>query len=533
MIDDNSDSYEIDAIQSISGNKDDDSMKNEKQLNESQENLKISSDLNQEKVSIIDNSEDEHVDKAKELIVNLKNAQIQNDIEQIQLNEKLISKKFSKIINYEEFYSLPSISIQNILKLSDEISYQDLITFIEKGNLFFHEHSFINFLPFINFEASNIQEIYSILFSINKNEDIPLIKQLKSYVSEDELNSLVPDYEYEAKVLKEKIKQLEEEKISKQTFGKQQNDNQIDIEKYPFYEWTETYQKFKTKSEEISKMIKNLEDQCKIFYSVNPKAHQIKDMKNQIILSKTIININNVIKELEPLIQNSIDIKQLEELNNQALNLFKSMQNEIKQTTKNYQANLKKYNSLKGKEIPRINSVSIDLPLSTFMFKILLIGSRAKLQFFNLLSGKNDGTMGSEFLSINYKYENGMNAQLHFWDTSGQERFQSIGKAFSRGTDCVVMFVNDDYSISIINKYIEYLDDNPKEFVLFVKDKGPNTISKDKYMELAKKLSASVICGNIKQDYQKLFDLITSKLENRITSKLDESLILFDQFNIS
>ena len=54
-------------------------------------------------------------------------------------------------------------------------------------------------------------------------------------------------------------------------------------------------------------------------------------------------------------------------------------------------------------------------------------------------SGQYKATIGADFLSKEIQLEGDRLATLQIWDTAGQERFQSLGVAFYRGADAVVL----------------------------------------------------------------------------------------------
>lgn len=68
-------------------------------------------------------------------------------------------------------------------------------------------------------------------------------------------------------------------------------------------------------------------------------------------------------------------------------------------------------------------------------------------------------TIGADFLSKKIQVEDGM-LTLQLWDTSGQERFQSLGAAFYRGADCCILV----YDLTNRNSF-ERLEQWKEQFV--------------------------------------------------------------------
>lgn len=77
--------------------------------------------------------------------------------------------------------------------------------------------------------------------------------------------------------------------------------------------------------------------------------------------------------------------------------------------------------------------------------KVIVIGdsgvgktSLIQTYFTGKFSAAHRPTLGADFLSGNVNL-NGKDYNLQVWDTAGQEKFQSIGTAFYRGSDCCVI----------------------------------------------------------------------------------------------
>ena len=77
--------------------------------------------------------------------------------------------------------------------------------------------------------------------------------------------------------------------------------------------------------------------------------------------------------------------------------------------------------------------------------KVIVIGDSAvgktsliQTYFTGKFSTTHRPTLGADFLSGNVTL-NGKEFNLQVWDTAGQEKFQSIGTAFYRGSDCCVI----------------------------------------------------------------------------------------------
>lgn len=77
--------------------------------------------------------------------------------------------------------------------------------------------------------------------------------------------------------------------------------------------------------------------------------------------------------------------------------------------------------------------------------KVIVIGdsgvgktSLIQTYFTGKFNSTHRPTLGADFLSGNVTW-NGREYSLQVWDTAGQEKFQSIGSAFYRGSDCCVI----------------------------------------------------------------------------------------------
>ena len=68
-------------------------------------------------------------------------------------------------------------------------------------------------------------------------------------------------------------------------------------------------------------------------------------------------------------------------------------------------------------------------------------------------------TVGADFMSKDVQIDD-KQVSLQIWDTAGQDRFQTLGAAFYRGTDCCVLV----YDITD-KKSFEDLEDWRKEFI--------------------------------------------------------------------
>lgn len=78
-------------------------------------------------------------------------------------------------------------------------------------------------------------------------------------------------------------------------------------------------------------------------------------------------------------------------------------------------------------------------------FKIIILGdssvgktSLMRRYFNNEFTNQYKATIGADFLSREV-YVNNRCVTVQLWDTAGQERFQSLGTAFYRGADAVVI----------------------------------------------------------------------------------------------
>lgn len=79
------------------------------------------------------------------------------------------------------------------------------------------------------------------------------------------------------------------------------------------------------------------------------------------------------------------------------------------------------------------------------MLKVLILGDSGvgKTALMNQFVRKKfsatyKATIGADFLTKELELD-GMHVTMQIWDTAGQERFQSLGQAFYRGADCVVL----------------------------------------------------------------------------------------------
>jgi Ras-related protein Rab-7A len=65
------------------------------------------------------------------------------------------------------------------------------------------------------------------------------------------------------------------------------------------------------------------------------------------------------------------------------------------------------------------------------------------------VSGDYKTTIGADFMAKSVKLADGSEAMLQVWDTAGQEKFASLGRAFFRGSDLCVLVcaLNDPKSL--------------------------------------------------------------------------------------
>lgn len=109
--------------------------------------------------------------------------------------------------------------------------------------------------------------------------------------------------------------------------------------------------------------------------------------------------------------------------------------------------------------------------------KVIVIGdsgvgktSLIQTYFTGKFSSTHRPTLGADFLSGNVSL-NGKDYTLQVWDTAGQEKFQSIGTAFYRGSDCCVIVydITNPTSFDKMNTWKkEFIDQggitNPEKF---------------------------------------------------------------------
>lgn len=109
--------------------------------------------------------------------------------------------------------------------------------------------------------------------------------------------------------------------------------------------------------------------------------------------------------------------------------------------------------------------------------KVIVIGdsgvgktSLIQTYFTGKFSATHRPTLGADFLSGNVSL-NGKDYTLQVWDTAGQEKFQSIGTAFYRGSDCCVIVydITNPTSFEKMNTWKkEFIDQggisNPEKF---------------------------------------------------------------------
>ena len=58
----------------------------------------------------------------------------------------------------------------------------------------------------------------------------------------------------------------------------------------------------------------------------------------------------------------------------------------------------------------------------------------------NIFTMKTKVTIGADFFSKDLSIDN-EKANIQIWDTAGQEKYRSLGKAYYRGSDlCVIVF---------------------------------------------------------------------------------------------
>jgi len=79
-------------------------------------------------------------------------------------------------------------------------------------------------------------------------------------------------------------------------------------------------------------------------------------------------------------------------------------------------------------------------------FKLILIGNSGvgksciiKRMGSNKFSEEHEVTIGADFTTIGARVNNRAYLKMQFWDTCGQERYNSITRIFYRGSSCVLL----------------------------------------------------------------------------------------------
>ena len=100
-------------------------------------------------------------------------------------------------------------------------------------------------------------------------------------------------------------------------------------------------------------------------------------------------------------------------------------------------------------------------------YKLILIGNSGvgKSSIIKRIGGSNtfkdghDVTIGAEFTTIATKINKKTNLKLQFWDSCGQERYNSITRLFYRGSSCVVLVYDVTKLESLRNLEVIWIND--------------------------------------------------------------------------
>ena len=175
-------------------------------------------------------------------------------------------------------------------------------------------------------------------------------------------------------------------------------------------------------------------------------------------------------------------------------------------------------------------------------YKILLLGESnvGKTTIFNRYIfdrlDKNQGsTIGVDFEAKNFKYKN-QTYSIKLFDTAGQERFQSITKAYYHMGDgfLIVFDLTNENSLKAIGDWISSLKEDKKEFKFLIignkndlKNQIPENVINEylkDYKDIYIKTSA-MKNENIKESIKKLIDLLDNDENNLENNDNKEEVI--------
>ena len=175
-------------------------------------------------------------------------------------------------------------------------------------------------------------------------------------------------------------------------------------------------------------------------------------------------------------------------------------------------------------------------------YKILLLGESnvGKTTIFNRYIfdrlDKNQGsTIGVDFEAKNFKYKN-QAYSIKLFDTAGQERFQSITKAYYHMGDgfLIVFDLTNENSLKAIGDWISSLKEDKKEFKFLIignkndlKNQIPENVINEylkDYKDIYIKTSATKN-ENIKESIKKLIDLLDNDENNLENNDNKEEVI--------
>ena len=149
---------------------------------------------------------------------------------------------------------------------------------------------------------------------------------------------------------------------------------------------------------------------------------------------------------------------------------------------------------------------------------------------------KNQGsTIGVDFEAKNFKYKN-QAYSIKLFDTAGQERFQSITKAYYHMGDgfLIVFDLTNENSLKAIGDWISSLKEDKKEFKFLIignkndlKNQIPENVINEylkDYKDIYIKTSA-IKNENIKESIKKLIDLLDNDENNLENNDNKEEVI--------
>ena len=164
-------------------------------------------------------------------------------------------------------------------------------------------------------------------------------------------------------------------------------------------------------------------------------------------------------------------------------------------------------------------------------YKLLLIGESnvGKTTIFNkYIYNKIDknatSTIGVDFEAKNFTYKN-KKYSIKLFDTAGQERFQSLTKAYYHmGEGYLIVFdLTNEYSLKAISKWIDSIKegkDDPKFIIIGNKNDLKNQISENvinEYLKDYKHLyikTSAIKNTNIKEAIHKIVDILDGEENN-------------------